>query len=92
MEYNDYLKTKHWQRFRKRALKRADNHCQLCASVLDLNVRHNSYERIGRERKSDVIVLCRRCHKHYHGIMPSTVGGVPPIGDLAHLRKVLNIG
>lgn len=91
MNHDDYLKTKHWQRVRKRALKRADNHCQLCNSVYDLNAHHNSYERIGRERKSDVVVLCMRCHKHYHGIMPSTAGNIPPIGDLANLRKVLHI-
>jgi hypothetical protein len=43
--------------------------------IHDLKVHHRIYERLGNEVLSYLvlsylIVLCRRCHQHYHGILP----------------------
>lgn len=91
MTYDDYLKSKHWKRVRRRAVKRAGNRCQLCNGVFDLNVHHNNYDRLGKERKPDVVVLCRQCHERFHNILPLVVGNIPPIGDLNNLKRWLHI-
>lgn len=68
--YEDYLKTDHWRSFRLRAIKRAANKCQLCASTNRLEVHHNDYSRLGGELMTDVVVLCRSCHSLVHGVLP----------------------
>lgn len=64
--YAVYLKSVHWQRVRGEALERANGHCQLCFAQYGLEVHHNNYRNRGKERPSDVIVLCRKCHAHHH--------------------------
>ena len=91
MDYQEYLNTKHWQRVRKRALKRAGNRCQVCGRADNLNVHHNNYDRVSKERKADVVVLCRACHRLYHGIMPRGNFRTPPIGDLKNLKYYLRV-
>lgn len=66
--YADYLKTEHWQEVRKKALERAGYHCQLCSSKDSLQAHHNSYERLGHELDSDLVVLCNSCHEKHHGV------------------------
>jgi hypothetical protein len=72
MPYAAYLKTAHWQDVRQRALGRAEGRCQLCGTAGSLDVHHNTYERRGKERPSDVIALCRTCHAKHHD---APVGG-----------------
>ena len=68
MPYKEYLQTDHWKHTRKSALKRAEYRCQLCNGDAMLQVHHRTYERRGHERASDLIVLCRQCHKDFHRI------------------------
>lgn len=65
-QYKEYLQSAHWQITRRDALDRADWACQLCNSDSNLNVHHRTYERLKRERPSDLIVLCRDCHAKFH--------------------------
>lgn len=67
--YADYLKTEHWQTTRDKALKRAGHKCQLCSATSNLHVHHNTYERLGGELPTDLVVLCNECHKTHHGIL-----------------------
>ncbi len=70
MPYNDYLKTDHWQKIRRKALKNARGACQLCNNKDSiLNVHHRTYERRGEELLSDVIVLCQVCHEKFHNVV-----------------------
>jgi hypothetical protein len=67
----EYRKTPEWKVLRNRALIRAGNRCQPCGnSQGPLDVHHNSYERYGDELLEDLVVLCRSCHEHYHGVLP----------------------
>ena len=66
IDYDQYLQSEWWRKIRKEALDHADNHCMICASTEKLDVHHNTYERLGCEKLSDVIVLCRSCHELYH--------------------------
>jgi len=67
MPYPEYLKTPHWQRLRKEALRRAAYRCQVCNRDRMLHVHHRTYERRGCELARDLIVLCDQCHALYHG-------------------------
>jgi len=91
MNYDQYLETRHWRRVRKKALRRAGDHCQLCGKNNGLNVHHNSYDRLGHERKSDVVALCVECHRIFHGILPKPDTVIPPICDIEGLERILHI-
>lgn len=67
--YREYLTTYAWKVRRDEALQRAKHACQLCPSTSRLNVHHCTYERLGYEDPTDLIVLCRRCHARHHGVL-----------------------
>ena len=65
--YATYLESDLWARTRDLALEYYGPSCCLCnKETTRINVHHRTYERIGRERLSDLIVLCRDCHARYH--------------------------
>jgi len=71
MPHAEYVKTPEWLARRNRALIQAGNRCQVCGKAnLQLEVHHNSYERYGEDLLEDLVVLCRGCHQHYHGVKP----------------------
>jgi len=68
MPYKLYLQTKHWQHFRVEALRFAQYKCEHCGCENEeLNVHHKSYINVGCETFNDVIVLCKECHRIFHG-------------------------
>lgn len=65
--YDEYLASPEWRSRREWALERADRRCQLCNTTrTPLHVHHRTYERLGAELPSDVIVLCGQCHQTFH--------------------------
>lgn len=70
-DYGEYLNSPHWHLVRAAAIVKADYRCQLCNSPDNLQVHHRTYERRGKEKLSDVTVLCRDCHRKFHGIASS---------------------
>ncbi|MFZ1924912.1 MAG: winged helix-turn-helix domain-containing protein [Solirubrobacteraceae bacterium] len=67
MPYQRYLQSSEWNRTRKAALARAGNACSLDATHTEnLEVHHRSYEHLGAELASDVLVLCHSCHLLHH--------------------------
>jgi hypothetical protein len=66
-EYQEYLKSEHWQEMRRTVLRDAGGRCQVCNSSERCEVHHRTYERVGEEYPSDLIVLCRACHEKFHG-------------------------
>lgn len=67
MPYTEYLRTPEWRRARAAALVRAGYSCSLdITHDTDLEVHHRTYERLGAELASDLVVLCRRCHRLHH--------------------------
>lgn len=73
LQYQEYLKSSHWRTMRRKALENAEHSCQLCNSDSELNVHHRTYDRIGHERLTDVIVLCRDCHAKFHDKLEASV-------------------
>lgn len=65
--YAAYLHSSHWKKTRQIALQTAQYKCQACSTKEEvLDVHHNSYDRLGHEEASDLIVLCRPCHAKVH--------------------------
>jgi hypothetical protein len=69
MDYGDYLKTQHWYSVRNKVFKRAKYQCELCGSKDTLNAHHKTYANLGKEKLSDIIVLCKKCHQKFHDIV-----------------------
>jgi 5-methylcytosine-specific restriction endonuclease McrA len=59
----EYLASGHWAQMRKNALYWWENACGACGAKERLQIHHRSYERLGRERREDLMVLCRTCHE-----------------------------
>jgi len=66
-EYKEYLKTDHWVNFSK-SVKKSTVLCEKCKHELCTEVHHLTYERLWKELRSDVVALCRHCHRDYHGL------------------------
>lgn len=67
MPYRLYLRTPEWRRTRAAALVRAGNACSLDVLHTDgLEVHHRTYERLGDELVTDLVVLCHSCHQLHH--------------------------
>jgi hypothetical protein len=64
--YRDYLASPHWREVRL-AYRRSSlpQECIGCRSPR-YQLHHRSYARIGREKLTDFIPLCRDCHKRVH--------------------------
>jgi hypothetical protein len=67
MPYREYLRTPEWRRTRAAALLRAGHSCSLDVThTKGLEVHHRTYERLGEELETDLLVLCRDCHRSHH--------------------------
>ena len=66
LEYQEYLKSEHWQELRSRILERDGHRCQLCGSTENLHVHHKTYETLWHEADGDLITLCSDCHETFH--------------------------
>lgn len=65
--YRLYLKSDAWKLKRMRLINRAEHRCTDCGKPrLILQLHHLTYERIYNELDSDLVVLCRACHKRRH--------------------------
>ena len=90
IEYQDYLRSEHWQDVRRRfcASKLHHGGCYICGSIFNLNLHHKSYTRLGNERLTDLIYLCNPCHKHVHTILKKRASGKTTLWNVARkLRK-----
>lgn len=62
----EYLHSKHWRKTRNRALAKANFMCKQCGATQRLQVHHLTYAHLGQELDSDLIVLCKNCHRNLH--------------------------
>lgn len=70
LPYAIYLKSPEWQFIRERKLAQANYQCEKCGHKDHLQVHHKTYEHIGHEWDSDLLVLCDSCHAKEHGKLP----------------------
>lgn len=72
--YENYLKSKHWIKFRTKILKNI-KYCSLCNEKKRFyHLHHLSYKNLGNEKPEDVLVLCNECHKLSHKFNEDLVG------------------
>jgi len=64
IDYKRYMKTPQWRNKREVVLHRAQYRCQCCKKREANQAHHLTYDRVGRERLSDLQAVCYHCHKH----------------------------
>jgi len=42
--------------------------CEFCHSDSKFNFHHKTYERLGNERDTDLVILCDNCHERVHDL------------------------
>jgi hypothetical protein len=71
-QYENYLASDRWQIIATKAKERAHHQCALCWRRRRLEVHHRTYERLGHEWVTDLVVLCWWCHRLHHGTLKSS--------------------
>lgn len=66
MNYRRYLQSEHWKELSAAKLEDANFRCERCHRRTQLEVHHLHYNSIGKERFTDLEVLCRACHQKHH--------------------------
>ena len=64
----NYLKTRHWQETREKAIALAGGCCHECGNTRGLEVHHKTYAHLGDEQPQDLEVLCGYCHAERHAL------------------------
>lgn len=67
--YQDYLQSNFWKAAKER-YRTSDlpKHCLNCCNNY-YELHHRSYARLGKERPTDLIPLCRECHQAIHNYL-----------------------
>ena len=64
--FPSYFSTSLWKRLKVLKLESTGFKCQICNSKKQLQAHHNTYERFGREKLEDLVILCDSCHRLFH--------------------------
>lgn len=62
-EYQTYLASREWARLREFVRQRSGGLCERCLKNPMQAVHHRTYERVGKERATDLIAICNPCHE-----------------------------
>ena len=95
--YAEYIETPGWAAKAQAAKQRAGQKCQLCGAKrkdVQLHAHHNTYQRLGREKNTDLLVLCEPCHSKHHDKLPKPDGEQLPLngtnGAVDAIESVVN--
>lgn len=90
-QYHTYLDSKDWKHRRRDIRKRAHGNCERCHLGNADDVHHLTYERIGHEYPSDLLVVCRECHEYLHNIQPIDPAAIKfTAGEVKDIRLILD--
>ena len=65
--YQQYINSLEWKYFRDLIFAKRGRKCEKCRTTHGVfQVHHLTYDRLGCEKPSDVMVLCSDCHKGIH--------------------------
>jgi len=64
LNYDDYLESGHWYWIRNKFLHKHPQ-CFICGKRSQ-EVHHKTYKNLNRERNSDLLSLCHKCHEKLH--------------------------
>lgn len=67
MKYRNYLHSKKWRnKKRDLAIEYGGKFCAVCLTKKNIDTHHLTYNRLGKERMSDLLFLCHDHHFQYH--------------------------
>ena len=89
LDYLEYLKSDHWKKLRHNMIDYTKNHCVICGNTENLEVHHNTYQRIGCEMFSDLAVLCKECHSLFHARLASNFNDIHQPSILDQMKAEL---
>lgn len=87
-EYAEYLQTPAWRERRAERLRFAGHRCEVCNAGGRLEVHHRTYERLGRELMTDLVALCRECHRLFSDRMPKPLPAPRPTATDALVEAI----
>lgn len=65
-EYLAYIRSPLWRKRRKALIQERNHTCGKCGlfrfGAGELQVHHLTYDRLGHEKDTDMLVVCRHCH------------------------------
>jgi hypothetical protein len=62
-EYLHYLESARWRNLSRAVRRRARGMCEICLRADGQECAHLTYERIFNERMTDLLWLCKKCHR-----------------------------
>lgn len=65
--YDAYIKSDEWREIAAKRMKKDGYKCVMCGATINLCVHHLTYDNLGTEPLTDLITLCKKCHKNLHG-------------------------
>jgi hypothetical protein len=100
MDYQAYITSSAWRNSPARLaeLRAAGFRCRICNrpdTEVELQVHHRTYERLGRERPSDLLCVCAECHdeitsslrrRRYRRSTPRIFDVIPAIESVSALH------
>ncbi len=69
--YQDYIKSNTWKIKATSAKRMASWRCESCqetGNASTLHAHHNTYDRLYKEQRRDIDILCAICHREEHGL------------------------
>lgn len=64
--YKEYLQSEGWQHKKSLFYQEYPEGCWVCGSTKNLKLHHKTYERVFKERLTDLVCLCDDCHAELH--------------------------
>lgn len=88
--YEEYLQSPHWKYLSELIYEHYGQKCLCCGARVRLEIHHLTYERIGRERLSDLRVVCRFHHELIHKL-DKFIRVQMGDSDLAHATELIRL-
>jgi hypothetical protein len=66
-QYREYMMSLEWAQRREAVMGRCGGMCEKDCGRRAIDVHHRTYIRVGREKLTDLIAMCRTCHQDEHG-------------------------
>jgi len=61
--YEKRIRSAQWRNMKADLIRLRGDKCERCSLRKPLELHHRTYERLGRELMSDLLLLCSNCHK-----------------------------
>ncbi|MFA7143026.1 MAG: hypothetical protein WC175_03490 [Candidatus Dojkabacteria bacterium] len=63
-----YLKSNDWKQRREKLIKGRKRFC-FCCKGYGSDIHHCNYANLKKEKRKDIVILCRECHERVHEIV-----------------------